>query len=213
MHPTAEVLVQNLYLTQNVVVLAATFPRDHYKTVRGYDGEKDYDYEARELIGMGSHIISHANQLSTVWRQLAADLLSSRYRVALTQLTGIDLSTLQMEANVFHYGPGAWQGPHLDLRDKIVTHVFYFNSAWDIADGGCLKILRSPDMEDVAHVELPLLGGSTVLVRSDKSWHAVSPVDSRCVESRRSMTVTFYRDHSISTMWPPGDTTPTHDYM
>ena len=49
-----------------------------------------------------------------------------------------------------------------------------------------------------------IVGNSSVLVRSEKSWHAVSRVaeSSRC--SRRSVTVTFYRPGSVSTMWPPG---------
>ena len=205
--------VEGLYSTQDAAALADTFPRDHYKAVKGYDGEKDYGYEARELVAMGSMAISHGADLSTSWQRLAADLLSPRYRAALSRLSGIDLSNLQMEANAFHYGPGAWLGPHLDLRDKIVTHVLYFNPAWNIADGGCLQILRSSSMQDAAHVIAPIVGSSAVLVRSEKSWHAVSRVDPRCRESRRSVTVTFYRDHSVSTMWPPGDATPTHDYI
>ena len=205
--------VEGLYLAQDAVALAATFPRDHYKSVKGYDGEKEYGYEARELIAMGSKTISHGADVSTSWQRLAVDLLSPRYRAALSRLSGIDLSNLQMEANAFHYGPSAWLGPHLDLRDKIVTHVSYFNPAWDIADGGCLQILRSSSMLDAVHVAAPIVGRSVVLVRSEKSWHAVSRVDPRCRESRRSVTVTFYRDHSVSTMWPPGDTTLTHDYI
>ena len=61
----------------------------------------------------------------------------------MTRLTGCDLATVPMEVNVFHYGPGAWLGPHVDLEDKIVTHVLYFNTEWNAADGGCLSILRS----------------------------------------------------------------------
>ena len=205
--------VEGLYWMQDAAALAATFPRDHYKAVKGYDGEKDYGYEARELVAMGSKAISHAADLSRSWQRLAADLLSPRYRAALSRLSGIDLSNLQMEANAFHYGPGAWLGPHLDLRDKIVTHVLYFNPSWNIAHGGCLQILRSSSMQDAAHVVAPIVGSSAILVRSEKSWHAVSRVDARCSESRRSVTVTFYRDHSVSTMWPPGDATPTRDYI
>jgi hypothetical protein len=31
---------------------------DHYKLVKGYGGEKDYEYEARALIAMGSDTIA-----------------------------------------------------------------------------------------------------------------------------------------------------------
>jgi hypothetical protein len=157
-------------------------------------------------------------------RRLAPPVLADRDRTlwigvaaicgaAMSRLTGIDLSKLRMEVNAFHYGPGAWRGPHVDLPNKIVTHVLYFNPSWNIADGGCLKILRSGDMNDSACVVPPIVGSSAVLVHSDKSWHAVSRVDRDCEESRRSITVTFYRDEAVSTMWPPADNTPTFDYV
>jgi Rps23 Pro-64 3,4-dihydroxylase Tpa1-like proline 4-hydroxylase len=117
-----------------------------------------------------------------------------------------------MEVNVFHYGPGSWLGPHVDLEDKIVSHIFYFNESWNEADGGSLSILRSPTRADAVANVLPIVGTSAVIVRSNSSWHAVPPVSRGCTRSRRSMTITFYRPGSISTMWPPGDTTPLHDY-
>lgn len=81
---------------------------------------------------------------------------------------------------------------------------------WAIVDG-----LFSPQhaaTEDAAYIVPPIIGSSAVLVRSDKSWHAVSRVAPGCMQSRRGITVTSYRDRAISTMWPPGDNTPTFDY-
>jgi len=204
--------VGGLYSPQDAAALAASFPRDHFKTVVGYDGEKDYVYEARALIAMGAGTVSRPEELSEAWLALAHDLLAPAYRAALSSLTGQDLSAVPMEANVFHYGPGACLGPHLDLRDKLVTHVLYFNPVWNVEDGGCLTVLRSGDSTDIAADIAPIIGNSAVLVRSDRSWHAVSRVVNGCRESRRSMTVTFYRPGSISTMWPPGDKTPLHRY-
>lgn len=204
--------VGGLFSPADADALARSFPRDHFKTVRGYDGEKGYEYEARALVGMDAAGASHAGRLSEAWRRLAADLLSPEYRAAVSRLTGLDVSGLWMEANVSHYGARAWLGPHVDLADKVVTHVLYFNEAWDVEDGGCLTILRSPDMADAVRVIPPLVGNSAVLVRSQNSWHAVSPVREGCRTSRRSLTVTFYRPGSASTMWPAGDTTPLHDY-
>jgi Rps23 Pro-64 3,4-dihydroxylase Tpa1-like proline 4-hydroxylase len=117
-----------------------------------------------------------------------------------------------MEAYVCHYGADAWLGPHLDLQEKIVTHVLYFNTEWNEANGGCLKILNSKSMEDDVATILPVVGNSSVLVRSDCSWHAVSRVRKDAGESRRSMNVIFYRPGAESTMWPKGDTPPLHDY-
>lgn len=204
--------VNNLFLPQDAAALAASFPCDNFKTVTGYGGEKDYEYEARELIAMGAKTISHAEKLSAEWLSLARDFLSPQYRDAMSLLTGCDLTTVPIEANVFHYGPGACLGPHLDLSDKLVTQVIYFNQSWDREDGGCLTILRSADATDLSAEILPIVGNSAVLVRSENSWHAVSRVRNNCQSSRRSLTLTFYRPGSVSTMWPPQDTTPLHKF-
>lgn len=161
---------------------------------------------------MGAASASRAERLGAAWRALSEDLLSEAYRDALSRLTRLDLAGLPMEANVSHYGAGAWLGPHVDLPDKAVTHVFYFNDAWDAEDGGCLTVLRSREMSDAAAVVPPVVGNSVVLVRSDDSWHAVSPVRAGCRTSRRSLTVTFYRPGSPSTMWPAGDGARLHTY-
>ena len=209
--PYAWAAIGNLFSPTDGAALAASFPRDHFKTI-SYYGERDYEYEARALIAMGADAVSHPEELSEAWLALARDLLTPAYRVALSQLSGCDLTTAQMEVNVFHYGPGANLGPHSDLEDKVVTHILYFNPSWNREDGGCLTILRSSDPADIAAEVDPIVGNSAVVVRSEKSWHAVSHVVKGCRRSRRSLTATFYREGSVSTMWPPGDSTPLDRY-
>jgi SM-20-related protein len=204
--------IDGLYSPAGARALAETYPRDHFKTLSGHDGEKQYLYEARSLIGMGAAGASYGSALSGAWLELARDLLSPAYRTAMSLLTCYDLTTAPIEVNIFHYGPGSSLGPHLDLPAKLVTHVLYFNTAWNPNDGGCLTILRSKNPQDIAAKILPMAGSSSVLVRSDRSWHAVQPVVPGGHDSRRSVTVTFYRAGSPSTMWPPDDTTPLHDY-
>lgn len=204
--------IDALYSPSDAAALAATYPHDHFKLVQGYGGEKDYEYEARALIAMGANRIEHEATLSDSWKALARDLLSAQYRAALSTLTGVDLSTSPLEVNVFHYGPGASLGAHSDLPDKVVTHVLYFNESWNAADGGCLSILRAKDLAARCAEVLPVVGNSAVLVRSDDSWHAVSRVVRSSATSRRSVTVTFYRPGSVSSMWPEDDRAPLHDY-
>ena len=202
--PFGWAVVGDLFDAADAALLAESYPRDHFKTVRGYGGEKDYEYEARSLIHMDSRRTSHEAHLSSSWRALADDLKSPAYRSAMTQLAGVELGTQPMEVNVFHYGPRSLLGPHTDLEDKLVTQVIYFNRTWDPADGGCLHILRSGSLSDVAAIVPPLLGSSAVIVRSTRSWHAVSRVASDSNTSRKSVTITFYRHGSVSSMWPPG---------
>lgn len=204
--------IPELYNPDNALRLADTYPCEHFKLVAAYGGEKDYEYEARSLIGMGANVVYYPDDLSDAWRALATDLLSPDYRVAMSTLTGCDLTLTPIEVNVFHYRPGGSLGVHRDLPEKLVTHVLYFNRSWNAADGGCLRILRSPDVADVAAEIPPLVGNSSVIVRSENSWHAVTRVVDSSTFSRRSVTVTFYSPGSVSSMWPPDDATPLHGY-
>lgn len=210
--PYSWAMIGNLFSPKDAVALSSSFPCDHFKTVAGYGGEKDYEYEARALIAMGAETIAYPQELSAAWLGLAQALLSPAYRAAMSLLTKCDLTAVPMEVNVFHYGPGASLGSHPDLDDKLVTHVLYFNQTWSTANGGCLSILHSADATNVAAEIAPIVGNSAVLVRSENSWHAVSRVAGDCRQSRRSLTATFYRHGSLSTMWPPGDMTPLHSY-
>ena len=205
-------VIDRLFAPGDAESLAATFPYDHFKRHSYYGGDKDSEYEARALIGMGEQSISAPKELSSAWQSLASDFLSNAYRAAMTSLTGIDLTASPLEVNVFHYPPGGLLGAHADLPDKIVTHVLYFNRSWTNDDGGCLAILRSSDPSDIVTTVSPVVGNSAVLVRSDDSWHAVTPLVPNCRLSRRSLTATFYHPGSVSTMWPPGETVPLHQY-
>lgn len=202
--------ISNLYSPADADALASSFPHNYFKTVSGKDQEKVYDYEARALVPMGQNTIMYAEDLSEAWQALARDLCSPAYREAMSNLSGYDLMNAPLEVNLFHYGPGASLGPHVDLMTKLVTHAVYFNKSWDAKEGGCLTILRSSNPEDVAAEILPIVGNSAVIIRSEKSWHAVSRVVDGCNWSRRSLTATFYHKRASSSMWLPGDTTPLH---
>ncbi|MCT4496534.1 MULTISPECIES: 2OG-Fe(II) oxygenase family protein [Pseudomonas] len=210
--PYAWAEIGELYTPEDARALAETYPHDHFKTVSGYGGAKDYEYEARQLIAMGSHEVVNPQTLSRQWLALTHSLRSPKYRQAMSALTGVDLTQVPMEVNVFHYGPGANLGPHPDLGDKLVTHILYFNQTWNPAEGGCLQILGSAAPTDIVAQVVPVIGNSAILVRSDHSWHAVSRVVDGCRSSRRSVTVTFYRPGSSSSMWPADDQTPLHAY-
>lgn len=202
--------IDGLYAEADAADLARTYPRDHFKTVSARGGEKDYDYEVRELIRMRDTAVSRPEHLSPAWSRLAEDLRSPQYRDLVSMLTGVDLDDAPLEVNVYHFGPRALLGAHTDLPDKLVTHVLYFNDGWDPADGGCLSILGSADPDDVVTQVQPLVGSSALLVRSDRSWHAVTPVAADSARSRRSVTVVFYRPGSTTPMWPDDDPAPLH---
>src|SRR6476660_7964572 len=91
--PYAWAEVNNLFSRVDAAALAASFPRDLFKTVVGYGGEKDYEYDARALMAMGANDISYPEQLSEAWLNLGYDLLAPAYRLAISLLTGYDLTS------------------------------------------------------------------------------------------------------------------------
>src|SRR5262249_7409488 len=117
-YPFQWAMVDGVFSPSDAKGISESYPTDHFKVVTGYDGEKGYEYHARSLIHMNAREATHADRLSPAWRQYATDLLSAEYRAAMSQLIGINIMNAPMEANIFHYGPGAWLGPHLDLKDK-----------------------------------------------------------------------------------------------
>lgn len=128
----------------------------------------------RALIERGEDGPFEAEALADVWRALAADLLSAEYRAALGACTGRDLSGCPMQTHFWRYEVGSRFDPHVDKAHKVVTHLIYLNEEWDASWGGCLRILRSGDIEDVAHEVVPTAGQAAVLVRCERAWHAVS---------------------------------------
>ena len=96
-HPFSWAEIGGLYSPEDAAALATSFPHDHFKTVSGYGGEKNYDYEARALVSMGTHAIAFPEELSEAWLELAQDLGSAGYREAMSEMTGIDLRSVPME--------------------------------------------------------------------------------------------------------------------
>ena len=177
-----------------------TFPTQDFWQIAGHDGEKSYTYDARPLVIAGADRGPRLSPLSDAWQEAVDDLLSPRYREALGTRSAASLDDAVMEANVWRWPNAAHLGPHLDMRQKIVTHIFYLNAGWNPWWGGCLRILNSKDEEDVTAEIPPRLGNASILVRSDRSWHTVTPVTAAPVP-RRSLIVTWFQPGSESNTW------------
>jgi Rps23 Pro-64 3,4-dihydroxylase Tpa1-like proline 4-hydroxylase len=192
---------KNVFSAKYLTDMATGFPKDNFKEVAGYDGEKDYLYRARSLVHMGADQVTHREQLSPCWQRFADEVMSAKFRSMFSNLIQVELAEAVLEVNVTEYSAGAHLGPHLDLREKIATAVFYFNSDWDASQGGALHILGSKNIEDAAGVIPPIVGNAAILVRSDRSWHAVPKLQEGVMSSRRSVNVIFHLPGSKSTMW------------
>jgi SM-20-related protein len=64
---------------------------------------------------------------------------------------------------------------HNDSRTKLITVLIYMNEAWE-ADGGRLRLLRSPDDLDAVVAEVPPQAGTLLAFQvTDRSWHGHLP--------------------------------------
>jgi hypothetical protein len=93
---------------------------------------------------------------------------------------------------------------HKDSRFKLITVLLYLNESW-AADGGRLRVLRSPaDIEDYV-AEVPPDGGSCFIFRcTDTAWHGHKPFEGarRCIQMNyvvsQEMRDRELRRHSFS---------------
>jgi hypothetical protein len=172
--------------------LARTFPSDGFASDERLVGAKSYRFRSRRLVER--HGSTPSGTLPPLWQALIGALSDPAYRDALASLTGVALERAEQELTLWRYDGGCWLAPHPDRQDKLLSHILYFNRSWDARFGGTLRILRSADVHDVAAEIAPSTSTSVVIVRSDRSWHAVTPVHPEAGDiARLSLASIFYR--------------------
>lgn len=165
------------------------FPVDSFRYRRYLNGR----YMRRLLVPLGDSAAFRAEELSSSFHDLVADLTSATYREALSKATGIDLQNSPMEAAMWRADSSTKYAVHDDVGSKLLTHVIYFNHGWKKSDGGVLQILASKDEEDVAFEVVPRPGISVIICRSDDSWHNITRISDSAPDTRNTITVHFYR--------------------
>jgi SM-20-related protein len=171
--------------------LAMCFPTAGFTQTVRTEGEKTYAMDDLALVSRSRVIAGAYDRLPAPWQLIIDEVGSDGYRDALSHATGVELGPCVIDVRLCRYSAGCWLSPHTDRPDKRVTHVFYFNQAWQADWGGMLQVMRSPQAGDVCREVAPSLGSSVVMVRSDASWHAVAPLRSGLTVQRRSLLVHF----------------------
>ena len=194
--------IPELVTPESAAALRESFPTEDFWRNEGDDGEKTYSFRLRPLVTQNSDQVAPLSPLPSVWRSLAAELVAPEFRAAMGGMLGLDVGDCGVEADLFRFGPDNWMGPHRDLPAKLASLIVYLNDDdWDPEDGGCLRILRSRDETD-ALVELPPTPGSGALVvRSRRSWHAVTRVSHRAPMDRISFQVLLWQPQHDSSNW------------
>jgi Rps23 Pro-64 3,4-dihydroxylase Tpa1-like proline 4-hydroxylase len=176
-------------INETTIRMADEFPVDSYR-YRSYLGGR---YFRRQFIRLGAQELVNPSELSDAYHQLGAALLSANYREALSKTTGVDLEDAPMEAAFWRSDNGTIFARHDDAETKLLTHVLYLNHSWRQQDGGNLQILGSKNEDDVVYELVPRLGTSALIVRSDDSWHNISPIKPTAANSRNTITVHFHK--------------------
>lgn len=186
----------------DAAALREAFPVDDFFHNEGEDGEKSYRWRLRPLLTQGRIAVAPLpSRLGDVWHDLAAELTSAPFREAFGELLSDDLTGCLFEADMFRLGPGCWIGPHRDLPGKLASLIIYLNEGWDPSHGGALRVLASRDEADTVAELAPVAGSGALIVRSRRSWHAVTRVAEDAPTDRISVQLIAWRARQTSTNW------------
>lgn len=139
----------------------------------------------------GSLPLSELN-LRGAFAMLIDEMEDAPFRELIESKFGVDLDSRPTMFTVrgrCHRGDGKI---HTDTGTKIVTVLLYLNQAWE-ADGGRLRVLRSPVLDDAAEEVSPTGGTLLVFRRSERSWHGHQPFEG----PRRAIQMNWVTDASV----------------
>lgn len=180
-------VVESFFDDSVALSLSNEFPTDGFELAE-YQSEKFY---VRSLAVNGAVTLQSRTELSPMWRSVAQLISSPDYCGRVGRFLGRDLSRFRVDASLCRYEPGCCLRPHTDRTVRDTTQVVYFNREWRSDWGGMLQILRSGRSSDVVSEVLPKLNRSVIMIRSERSWHAVSPVKAGVHRERRSLVINF----------------------
>jgi hypothetical protein len=110
------------------------------------------------------------------FRAFLTELNGPEFRAAIERAFDIDLSGRPTMVTVRGHARTRDGRIHNDSRTKLITVLVYMNEAWE-AEGGRLRLLRSPDDLDDVVAEVPPQAGTLLAFRvTGNSWHGHLPV-------------------------------------
>ncbi|MBD2409458.1 proline hydroxylase [Nostoc calcicola FACHB-389] len=207
-------LIENLLSKEASLELTASFPQEEFRLSQGEGygyswGKmlassedislmlKSSDNRWRERMAQG-RLTSDLRHLSNIWQKLIEALWTDSYRTAIGEMCGLDLEDCVMDIGFRRYKLGQLHRPHTDEPNKVLTHLLFFNQQWSVDWGGYLRILKDSQPESVFQDILPLSDCSVAIVRSENSWHTVTPLTCPASECRLALRVAFFRNDRLS---------------
>ena len=140
--------------------------------------------------------------LAPVWQQFVEQLRSEPYRRAVLGVLGARTATLRFTWHVAFTGCSV--SPHRDAREKLGTHLFYFNSEreWSEDWGGSTLLFgrrttaaMNPGFDQFeSQVSAPFLGNRSLIFRNQRAaWHGMRPIAAPAGCYRKLFAVVFDR--------------------
>lgn len=173
--------------------LRREFPIQNFTHIASQRSDKSYSMRGRVAS------IEDELDFSPLWRTFMTTLRSELYWDAIRKIMGncaneLFNRELSQEISLWRYSFGDGLAPHLDKEEKVITQIFYFcEPEWSASSGGCLEILAEPVAgKRIALIE-PKLGHAVTLVRTERSWHSVTPQNRKDTE-RLSVQVVFHNN-------------------
>lgn len=171
--------------------LLAEFPTCGFEKVEKSSQGKKYRMYHRTFIDKrdGS---AKLDGLASIWGELYRDLTSPLYRSVVAELTGTNLENCSIGASFWRYEHQCFLSTHTDKPEKVVTQLIYLEDEWDESWGGCLHLHREGEGYPIFRTIKPMIDQSVLLVRTDNSWHSVSPVV-KGERNRKSLQIVFWK--------------------
>ncbi len=153
------------------------FVRQHYPTI-----EKPGSFPVQSLT------------VSASFQNFLDALQGPEMTAAFSEKFGVDLSDRPTMVTLRGQARATDGKIHTDSLDKIITVLIYLNDRWD-RDGGRLRLLRSPQIDDFFTECPPDEGVLLAFRRADNSWHGHLPYEG----PRRAIQLNWVLDAGVVT--------------
>lgn len=162
-------VVNELISKEDAVKIRHEIDQFDFERVEADRRDKSYCMELFE-----TDRITHTT--ATTLQNLMKDLNSAEYISTLEEYVQADLSSKEYTTNIWKYSTKDFLSPHLDKKEKYLTHLLYFNERWPQKYGGSLNILSNSDEDSVVMSVQPSYQNSVIIKTDETSWHSVSKV-------------------------------------
>lgn len=185
-------LLQESFLNE----LIKAFPQQSYVRKIEQKTNPNYDtirYDNLDYLDAGHPSTFGDKNISDIWKSFYNELNSKKYLSIIENLTGEDLSDVDIHLWFMRYHDQGYLSKHYDRQpNKVLTQVFYFNDLWTSDNGGYFNLLTSSPSNNIIYSMIPNKIHSVLIKCNESAWHEVSPVKNT-KEARCSVNIEYIK--------------------